>query len=101
MTYQFSGVGWLIRKLGAAVSPTVVITEDNGVYTMKTESTFKSQELKFKLGEEFDEKTFDGRNVKSVITLDGDKMLHVSKGDKEYTIEREFKPSEMIAVSNI
>lgn len=67
---------------------------------MKTESTFKSQELKFKLGEEFDEVTLDGRDVKSVITLEGDnKLVHIQKGDKPVTIIREFGPTEMKAVS--
>lgn len=87
--------------MGAAVSPVVTVTEDNGLYTMKTTSTFKSQELKFKLGEEFDEETPDGRKVKSVITLEGNKMKHVQKGDKDTVIEREFTPSEMKAVSRV
>ncbi|CAB0035871.1 unnamed protein product [Trichogramma brassicae] len=91
------GVGLIVRKMGAAVSPVVEVTENNGEYTMKTQSTFKNQEIKFKLGEEFDEETPDGRKVKSVITLDGNKMTHVQKGDKETLIEREFTPTEMKA----
>lgn len=85
--------------MGAAVSPTVEVTENNGEYKMKTSSTFKTQEIKFRLGEEFDEETPDGRNVKSVITLDGNKMTHIQKGEKDTIIEREFTPTEMKAVS--
>lgn len=85
--------------MGASVSPTVELTEDGGTYTLKTSSTFKNSEIKFKLGEEFDEETPDGRKVKSTVTLDGNKMIHVQKGDKETTIEREFTPTEMTAVS--
>ncbi|XP_014220478.1 fatty acid-binding protein, muscle isoform X1 [Trichogramma pretiosum] len=95
------GVGLIVRKMGAAVSPVVEVTENNGEYTMKTQSTFKNQEIKFKLGEEFDEETPDGRKVKSVITLDGNKMTHVQKGDKETLIEREFTPTEMKAVMKV
>lgn len=87
------------RKMGATVSPVVEVTETDGEYTMKTQSRFKNSEIKFKLGEEFDEETPDGRKVKSVITLDGNKMTHVQKGEKDTVIEREFGPTEMKAVS--
>ncbi len=95
------GVGIMTRKMGATVSPVVEVTENNGEYTMKTQSRFKNSEIKFKLGEEFDEETPDGRKVKSVITLDGNKMTHVQKGEKETVIEREFGPTEMKAVMKV
>jgi len=88
------------RKMGATVSPVVELTEKDGVYTLKTTSTFKSTEIKFKLGEEFDEETADGRKVKSTCTLEGNKLIQVQKGEKDTTIEREFTPTEMTAVSN-
>lgn len=88
------------RKMGATVSPVVELTEKDGVYTLKTTSTFKNTEIKFKLGEEFDEDTVDGRKVKSVCTLEGNKLIQVQKGDKNTTIEREFTPTEMKAVSD-
>jgi hypothetical protein len=50
--------------MGNAVSPTVELTEKDGTYTLKTTSTFKNQEIVFKLGEEVDEETADGRKVK-------------------------------------
>ncbi|XP_034951149.1 fatty acid-binding protein, muscle [Chelonus insularis] len=95
------GVGLVTRKMGASVSPVVELTEDNGLYTLKTTSTFKSSEIKFKLGEEFDEETPDGRKVKSIITLDGNKMTHIQKGQKDTHIEREFGPTEMKAVMKV
>ncbi|XP_017891258.1 probable fatty acid-binding protein isoform X2 [Ceratina calcarata] len=95
------GVGMLTRKMGSSVSPVVELTENNGLYTLKTTSTFKSSEIKFKLGEEFDEETPDGRKVKSVCTLDGNKLIQKQKGDKETTIEREFTPSEMKAIMKV
>jgi fatty acid-binding protein 3 len=95
------GVGIITRKMGASVSPVVEVTENNGEYTMKTQSTFKNSEIKFKLGEEFDEETPDGRKVKSVITLDGNKMTHIQKGEKETIIEREFTPTEMKAIMKV
>lgn len=88
----------MTRKMGSSVSPVVELTEDNGTYTLKTTSPFKSTEIKFKLGEEFDEETADGRKVKSVCTLEGDKLVQLQKGDKDTTIEREFSAEEMKAV---
>ncbi|KAM0735537.1 Sodium/calcium exchanger regulatory protein 1 [Formica fusca] len=95
------GVGMVTRKMGATVSPVVELTEKDGVYTLKTTSTFKNTEIKFKLGEEFDEDTVDGRKVKSVCTLEGDKLIQVQKGDKDTTIEREFTPTEMKAIMKV
>nr|BAN20204.1 allergen, putative [Riptortus pedestris] len=89
------GVGLITRKMGNTVSPVVELTEDGGTYTLKSSSTFKNTVTTFKLGEEFEEDTPDGRKVKSVITLDGDnKLIHVQKGDKESKIVREFTPEE-------
>ncbi|XP_070150415.1 fatty acid binding protein isoform X1 [Polyergus mexicanus] len=95
------GVGMVTRKMGATVSPVVELTEKDGVYTLKTTSTFKNTEIKFKLDEEFDEDTVDGRKVKSVCTLEGNKLIQVQKGDKDTTIEREFTPTEMKAIMKV
>lgn len=88
------------RKMGASVSPVVELTEKDGLYTLKTTSPFKNTEIKFKLGEEFDEETADGRKVKSVCTLDGNKLVQKQTGEKDTTIEREFNATEMKAVSS-
>ncbi|XP_033188074.1 sodium/calcium exchanger regulatory protein 1 isoform X2 [Bombus vosnesenskii] len=95
------GVGIMTRKMGSSVSPVIELTENNGVYTLKTTSAFKNSEIKFKLGEEFDEETADGRKVKSVCTLDGNKLTQVQKGEKDTTIEREFTPTEMKAIMKV
>lgn len=95
------GVSMMTRKMGATVNPVVELTESDGVYTLKTTSPFKNSEIKFKLGEEFDEETPDGRKVKSVCTLEGNKLIQVQKGDKETTIEREYTPTEMKAVMKV
>lgn len=97
--YEIAGVSLVTRKMGASVNPVVELTENDGTYILKTNSPFKSSEIKFKLGEEFDEETPDGRKVKSVCTMEGNKLMHVQKGEKETTIEREFTPTEMKAVN--
>lgn len=88
----------MTRKVGATVSPVIELSENNGEYTLKTSSTFKNSEIKFKLGEEFDEETPDGRKVKSVMTREGNTFHQVQKGEKETTIDREFTPTEVKAV---
>lgn len=90
------GVGWMTRKVAATVSPVIELTEKDGIYCLTSQSTFKNTEIKFKFGEEFEEETPDGRKVKSIITLEGNKLIHVQKGEKETTIERTFTPEEVI-----
>ncbi|XP_017309761.1 fatty acid-binding protein, heart [Ictalurus punctatus] len=84
------GVGFATRQVGSMTKPTTIISIDGDVITLKTSSTFKSTEINFKLGEEFDETTADDRKVKSLVTLDGSKLIHVQKWDgKETTLVRE------------
>ncbi|XP_073992569.1 fatty acid binding protein [Rhodnius prolixus] len=90
------GVGLVTRKMGNAVSPVIELLEENGEYTLKSSSTFKNTVIKFKLGEEFDQETPDGRKVKSTITLENDnKLVEVQKGEKETTLVREFSKDEV------
>ena len=50
--------------MGNMVKPNLLISVDAGVISMKSESTFKTTEIKFKIDEEFDETTADGRQTK-------------------------------------
>ena len=43
----------------------------------------KSMELKFKLGEEFEETTPDGRAVSAIVTKEGDSFISVQTAKKE------------------
>ncbi|XP_046875806.1 fatty acid-binding protein, heart [Hypomesus transpacificus] len=84
------GVGFATRQVGGMTKPITIIAVEGDVVTLKTQSTFKNTEISFKMGEEFDETTADDRKVKSLITLDGGKMVHVQKWDgKETTLVRE------------
>ena len=59
------------------------MSEENGEWTIKTSTMLKSMELKFKLGEEFDEKTPDGRDVRALVTKEGDELITVQTAKKE------------------
>lgn len=60
-----AGMSFATRQMGNMTKPNLVISvDDAGVVSMKAESTFKTTEIKFKLNEEFDETTVDGRKTK-------------------------------------
>uniref|UniRef100_A0A8D2IWF2 Fatty acid binding protein 7 n=1 Tax=Varanus komodoensis TaxID=61221 RepID=A0A8D2IWF2_VARKO len=91
------GVGFATRQVGNVTKPTVIISQEGEIYVIRTQSTFKNTEIKFKLGEEFDETTADDRNCRSVVTMDGDKLVHVQKWDgKETSFVREIKDGKMV-----
>lgn len=92
----------LTRKVGNTVSPVVELTKKDDKYVLSSNSTFKNTSFEFKLGEEFDEETADGRKAKSIITQDGNKLLHTQKSDKiETTIVREFEPEQLKMVRRV
>ena len=57
------------RQMGNLVKPNLMISAGaDGVISMKAESTFKTTAISFKLNEEFDEETTDGRKTKVSFT---------------------------------
>ena len=74
-------------------------------WSIKTSTTLKSMELKFKLGEQFDETTPDGREVSAVVTQEGNKFICVQTakkdGQKSTKSVREFKDDEVIYTMEI
>lgn len=65
----FAGVGLVTRKMGNSISPVVDLKKEGDVYTFSSASTFKNTVITFKLGEEFDEETADGRKVIYLIII--------------------------------
>lgn len=97
-----TGVGLVTRQVGNTVRPVVeLVQEPDGRLTLSSKSTFKNAAITFKLGEQFDEETLDGRKVKSVITLEGNKLIHVQKNGKETLTIREFTPEQMNIVRHL
>merc|ERR1712154_297351 len=99
------GVGLVTRKLGNKSSPVVTITEEAGEFTMKQESLVKTSEIKFRIGQEFDEVTADGRQVKSKMTLKSPNvMIHEmlgTNGGKDSVCIREFLGDKMVATCKV
>merc|ERR1711970_1318437 len=93
-------VNFLLRKAATVSTPVMEVSEEGGVWTIKTSTTLKSMELKFKVGEEFDETTADGREVTAKVTHDGNKFLceqKAKKPDQKSTKSiREFNGDEVV-----
>ncbi|CAI5779325.1 acid-binding 5-like [Podarcis lilfordi] len=92
------GVGMAMRKMGSMAKPDVIITKDGDTFHVKTESTFKTSEFSFKLGEKFNEETLDGRKTQTLITLDDNNVLtqHQEWDGKETTITRKIVDGKLI-----
>merc|ERR1712203_848479 len=76
-------VNFLLRKAATASTPVMEVTEEGGEWTIKTSTVLKSMELKFKVGEKFEEATPDGRQVDSIVTVEGNKFICVQTAKKE------------------
>ncbi|XP_041931605.1 fatty acid-binding protein, adipocyte-like [Alosa sapidissima] len=92
------GVGFALRQIASRAKPSQIVTLDtDGTITMKTLTTFKNTEIKFKLNEEFEQITGDDRKTKNVVTLDNGVMIQKQTwDDKETTIERELVGDKFI-----
>nr|WLG17451.1 fatty acid-binding protein D [Brachionus koreanus] len=82
------GVGLVLRKIAKKITPTLIINGEANKWSVKMRSTFKNLEYNFNLGEEFDDETIDGRKVKCLFKLEGNKLI---------TEQRDFKTKEIIA----
>merc|ERR1712172_10423 len=92
-------VGFMLRKAALASTPTMTITEAGGQWNMVTKTTMKSIDLKFRLGEEFDEETTDGRKCKTIVTMEGNKLItnqRATGGGKDALAVREFSDDGVV-----
>lgn len=89
----------VLRKVGNSVHPTCWMEQHGDEYHYHSESTFKNLVVKFKLGEEKNQDTADGRNVPTIFTLEGNTLTQVEKCKKNSIIVRVFSETEMVATS--
>merc|ERR1712038_1610603 len=98
-------VNFLLRKAATASSPVMTVTQEDGVWTFKTSTVLKSMELKFKLDEEFEETTPDGREVKAIVKRDGDKFISEQtakkEGQKSTEVVREFFDDKVVQTMKV
>lgn len=76
--FGFTGVGFASRQIANLARPTLIFSiDDQGLTSMKSITTFKTVEIKFRLDEEFDELTADDRQAK-VESRDFESLLKTS-----------------------
>jgi len=91
-----AGVGAMMAKIGSTAKPTLYISVEGDTWTVKSETTFKTSKIEFKLGVPFDETTVDDRKMKTTITLEGNKLIQDQKGEIDSTITREVNGDKLL-----
>jgi len=89
-------IGMTWRKLASSSKPTVTITNEDDQWSLKTSTLLKSSEIKFKIGEEFTEHRIDGKDVKCMCHIEGDKLVQKQFDEKECLITRWVENDTMI-----
>jgi len=63
------GVSWATRMAAKGLKPSIIISESDGKWTIRSESTLKTVTVTFTPGVEFQETTPDGREVTVCLLL--------------------------------
>lgn len=95
------GVGFVLRKLANSSVATIELKKEGDQYTLVTTSKIKSFSDTFKLDEEYEEETKDGRKVKSTVTKEGNKFIQKQVGNPSSTVIREFTEKELITTLTV
>merc|ERR1712066_9744 len=99
------GVGYLVRKLGNQSKPLVTLSQEDNVWTMKSESLVKTTESKFEMGKQFEEVTADGRKVLTTLNVTEPNTVHQemlgTSGGKDSFCTREFMLEKMKCVCTV
>ncbi|KAM6395176.1 LOW QUALITY PROTEIN: cellular retinoic acid-binding protein 2 [Rhynochetos jubatus] len=71
------GVNMMLRKIAvaAASKPAVEIRQDGERFYIKTSTTVRTTEISFRVGEEFEEQTLDGRPCKSLAKWESENKM--------------------------
>jgi hypothetical protein len=92
----------MMRKLSSTMTTTVqLVKKADDHYSLNTTILLMTTSQKFRLNEEKDVTTLDGRKVKISFTIERNKLTENQVGEKTLTIVREFSDDQMIATSTI
>ncbi|NXD58401.1 RABP2 protein, partial [Corvus moneduloides] len=81
------GVNMMLRKIAvaAAAKPAVEIRQDGESFYIRTSTPVRTTEIRFRVGEEFEEQTVDGRPCKSLARWESENKMvceqRLLKGD--------------------
>ena len=98
-----SGINAMLRKISKTLTTTVQLVkkDDDDTYSLNSTILFVTTSQKFKLDEEKEVTTADGRKVKNIFTIQGNILTEKQLGEKNFIITREFFDDQMIAVASI
>ncbi|XP_071034077.1 fatty acid-binding protein isoform X2 [Parasteatoda tepidariorum] len=88
------------RKLAESAPTLVEIKVEGDEYSINT-IFYKNKEIKFKLGQEFEEKRFNGDTAKTVVTREGNKLIQIKHGDKIVKKVSEFSGDTMTVTCEV
>lgn len=92
----------MMRKLSSTLTTTVqLVKKSDDQYSLNTTILLVSTSQKFRLKEEKDVTTLDGRKVKITFDIEGNKLIENQVGEKTLTIVREYFDEELIVTSTI
>lgn len=96
------GVNFALRKVASSIKNKEEWSVEGDDWSVAILSTFKEKRLKFKIGQEFDDETLDGRKVKTTFTLDGEKLVQTQVGQPhDCVITRQVCDGILVATYNI
>jgi hypothetical protein len=91
-----------MRKLAQTITTTVQLVKKTETdYSLNTMMLLLTTSQKFKLGEEKSITTADGRKVRNVFTIEGNKLIEKQLGEKDLIIERVFSDDQLIVTSSM
>lgn len=93
------GVGWVLRKAGASTTSTTTLSQEGEGIRIKIDSTLKSSNTLYPLGQKVSETTMDGRKVDSTVTLSGGQIVKTEAWDGNLaTLKYTLQNDSMIQV---
>lgn len=94
---QAVGVGAPARAAANTAAPVQTFSYEDGLWTLETVTGMRNTVDEFRLDEEFDLATPDGRKATSVVTAEGNRLTEVrSIGAGTATIVREFTDEALV-----
>ncbi|XP_016531412.1 fatty acid-binding protein, liver-like isoform X3 [Poecilia formosa] len=89
-----------LLTFACSAKPNLIITRDKETISAEAKSTLKTHKIKFKLNEEFDEKTPGGHQVKSKVFLRDGKLIQEQRWvGKSTTLERVIENGKLEVTS--
>jgi hypothetical protein len=99
--HLFLGLNLINRKLARSIpSSTEIVKISETEYGLNTIIPFKTHQQKFVLDQMTENDTIDGRKVKNIFTLQGNKLIEKQiESKREVTLIREFTNNQMLGTS--